>query len=106
MEEIPDQLPDSELSESEVSALLHVVLKPAGKTKNRGQPGENGPLVVDFSLIFVWQGPMMLTSLSWCAFLLGYGTYTATPLLKWQGWNASCTVSYLNAKACLDVRLP
>lgn len=58
----------------------------------------------DRALYWLWQAPMMLMSLSWVTFLIGFEAYVASPLLSGALWTVEKSVSY----ACFAVtpRLP
>jgi len=89
---IPDDILEMELSETEEAALLRIVLTRPGASL--GQAGHSEDLVVDLKLLWVWQSPMMLMSLSWVTFLMGYTLYGLTPLIQHSNWTVDCTASF------------
>ncbi|KAK3311775.1 hypothetical protein B0H66DRAFT_546142 [Apodospora peruviana] len=95
LEQIPDRLLDLDLSGAEVNALLRIVLKTSAETSDNDHPGNH--LVADGWLIWVWQTPMMLMSLSWVAFLVGYALYIITPFINNRGtWTVHSTTAVIS----------
>lgn len=93
LEQIPERILDLSLPDGEVSALLRIALRPAPVSDS----SEEAVLVVDVRLLWLWQTPVLLMSLSWVTFCVGYALYIMTPLIDGGsgGWTVERTVSLL-----------
>jgi hypothetical protein len=84
--------PNDTIDPASLNKLLRLLLKPSkGDVEN--VPGALLLLEPDFKMIWVWQTPMMLMSLSWVMFLVGYELYILTPFTQGEGWSVESAVS-------------
>ncbi len=73
--------------------ILRLLLRPM-RSDGESVPGAVLLLEPDVKMIWVWQTPMMLMSLSWVTFLVGYELYILTPFTEGKGWTVESAVSF------------
>ena len=88
-ERLLDQIHEGTLTANDsldvdVRPLLSLVLRPAREHGTRGKRLDT--MVIDLRLLWLWQSSLMLMSMSWVSFLIGYLLYVLTPLINRDDW--------------------
>jgi len=80
-----------DMDKNQLQKLLRLLLRPASTAQC--EPGVNSLLEPGPKMFWVWQTPLMLMSLSWVAFLVGYELCILTPCIQGKTWTVESTVN-------------